>query len=148
LGFVNIEVADPADKHDFGTDWLATTISGAGATYRTAHVLTNPLAAVITVNDASLPEGGDTPDHQGHETGLSCDLRLPRTDGTAPGNTTFQSATYDRDAARAMIRAFRDQPLFSLAFFNDPVLIGEGLCSTQAGHDDHIHIQIKPPPRA
>lgn len=146
-GFINIEVADPADQHDFGTDWLASTIVGAGVAYRTSFMQTHPLAAVITVNDASLPQGGDTPDHSGHETGLSCDLRLPRTDGTAPGNTTFQTATYDRDAARAIIQAFRAQPLFGLAFFNDPVLIAEGLCAPQPSHDDHIHIQIKPPAR-
>src|SRR5262245_12234115 len=94
-GFVNIEVADPADHHDFGTDWLATTIRAAGASYRASYIPTRPRAAVITVNDASLPEGGDTPDHQGHETGLACDLRLPRADGTAPGDTTFRTATYD-----------------------------------------------------
>lgn len=146
-GYVNIEVADPADHHDFGTDWLAATVAAAGASYRTNFLQTHPHAAVITVNDASLPEGGDTPDHSGHETGLSCDLRLPRTDGTAPGNTTHQTATYDRAAARAVIQAFRAQSLFGLAFFNDPVLIGEGLCAAQAGHDDHIHIQIKPPAR-
>lgn len=146
-GYVNIEVADPADQHDFGTDWLAMTIAAAGTAYRTSYILTHPLAAIITVNDASLPEGGDTPDHSGHETGLSCDLRLPRTDGTAPGNTTYQTATYDRDAARAVLQAFRAQPLFGLAYFNDPVLIGEGLCAAQPGHDDHIHIQIKPPTR-
>jgi hypothetical protein len=146
-GYVNIEVADPADHHDFATDWLAATIAAAGATYRSNYLLTHPLAAVITVNDASLLEGGDTPDHSGHETGLSCDLRLPRTDGTAPGNTTYQTATYDRDAARAVLKAFREQPLFSLAYFNDPVLIGEGLCAAQSGHDDHLHIQIKPPAR-
>jgi len=148
LGYVNIEVTDPADDHDYGTDWLAAFIAAAGAHYRDNYRATNPTAAVITVNDASKPQGGDTPDHAGHETGLSCDLRLPRTDGTAPAGTTYQTANYDRNAARAVVNAFRAQPLFALAYFNDPTLIAEGLCAQQAGHDNHIHVQMKPPARS
>lgn len=147
-GFVNIEVADPSDDHDYGTDWLAAFITAAGEHYRDNYRVTNPAAAVITVNDASKPQGGDTPDHAGHETGLSCDLRLPRTDGTAPAGTTYLTANYDQNAARAMLNAFRAQPLFDLAYFNDPTLIAEGLCAQQAGHDNHVHVQMKPPVRA
>jgi hypothetical protein len=148
LGYVNIEVADPNDDHDHGTDWLAAFIASAGQHYRDNYRDANPGAAVITVNDASKPQGGNTPDHAGHETGLSCDLRLPRTDGTAPAGTTHQTANYDQNAARAMLNAFRAQPLFDLAFFNDPTLIAEGLCAQQPAHDNHIHVQMKPPVRA
>src|SRR2546430_9100911 len=48
---------------------------------------------------------------QTHQTGMCCDLRVPRTDGTAPGNTTLHDPTYDRDAMRAMLGAFRAEPL-------------------------------------
>ena len=147
-GYVNIEVADTTDTHDFGTDWLADTIAGAGASYRDNYRATHSTAALVTVNDASLAQGGNTDDHAGHETGLSCDLRLPRTDGTAPGGTTFNTPKYDQAAARAVLEAFAAQDLFRLAFFNDPTLVMAGLCVTQLGHDDHIHIGIKPPPRA
>lgn len=148
-GFRNTEVLDQTgDDHDWGTEWLADTISRAGATYRAGYLATRPTAALITVNDASKPRGGPSPDHQGHQTGICCDLRLPRTDGTAPGNTTFRDPTYDRAAMRAWLGAFRAQSLVRRIFFNDPALIAEGLCAAFAGHDDHAHAEITAPTRA
>ncbi|MDX2019475.1 MAG: hypothetical protein SF187_04490 [Deltaproteobacteria bacterium] len=146
-GFVNVELADLVDQHDFGTDWLAGVIRAAAAHYRDNYLRLHPTAALLTVNDVSLPRGGDTPDHGGHECGLACDLRLPRTDGTAPGNTTFNTATFDRDATRGMLEALWAQPLVSRVYFNDAVLIGEGLCAQARGHDDHVHFQINAPAR-
>ncbi len=153
-GFFNVELADPNDEHDFGTDWMAETIRSAGALYKQDYIDTaGGPAALLTVNDVSLPRGGNTPDHAGHETGLGCDLRLPRTDGTAPGATTWQTAGYDRAAMRAMLTALRDaevagETLVTQVFFNDPVLIGEGLCTNEPGHDNHVHFDIQPPTRA
>ena len=74
-GFFNYEATDESDQHDFGTSWLAETIRGVGARYDEIYLQANPDAAPLTVNDVSLPTGGDTPDHAGHETGLACDLR-------------------------------------------------------------------------
>lgn len=143
-GFMNHEAAQTNDHHDFGTNWLADTIVGAGATYQNDFRQANPNSALFAINDVSLPMGGDTPQHAGHETGLACDIRLPRKDGKS-GGITFKSKTYDRIAARAQILALRTQPLFSRAFFNDPVLIGEGLCAKATGHHNHIHFEVKPP---
>ena len=149
-GFVNIEVQDPNDLHDFGTDWLADMIEAAGAKYKTSH-LDSHTASSITVNDAALPEGGDSPDHAGHETGLSCDLRLPKknTAGASPAGLTVASSDYDREAARAILKAYRAQPLSNhdRIFLNDQTLIDEGLCKHSAGHDNHIHVEVKPPAR-
>lgn len=145
-GFFNSEVADGSDNHDFGTAWLAATIHAAGARYRDDFRAAHPNAALLTVNDASKPQGGDTPAHAGHETGLVCDIRLPRTDGGVGGITTT-SATYDHAAMRAMIVAFRSQPLADRIFLNDQQLINEGLCRHLSGHDNHAHFEINPPPR-
>src|SRR2546430_10231748 len=79
---------------------------------------------------------------QTHQTGMCCDLRVPRTDGTAPGNTTLHDPTYARDAMRAMLGAFRAEPLVRRILFNDPVLVREGFCTALAGHDDHAHAEI------
>jgi N-acetylmuramoyl-L-alanine amidase len=145
-GFFNYELTNVQDTHDFGTDWLAETIKAAGAHYRDNYLNTNAGAALLTVNDVSLPHGGNTPDHGGHEAGLSCDLQLPRTDGKA-GFVTHADALYDRNAARAIINALRAQAAVSRVFFNDRVLINEGLCARLAGHDDHIHFEINAPAR-
>jgi len=142
LGFVNHERADLLDNHDFGTHWMDQTIRAAGADYERAHRLPNG-AAVLTVNDVSIPRGGDTPDHSGHECGLACDLRLPRTDGHA-GGLLYTDPLYDRNAARAQLTALHAQPLVKRVLFNDPVLVSEGLCWRARKHDDHIHFEITP----
>ncbi len=146
-GYINDEVADAADNHDFGTDWLDDTLQAAAAKYKTDFLSTHPNAALITINDTSRPQGGNTPSHAGHEAGMACDLRLPRKDGGA-GGIVVTDNTYDRVAARAMLKALRSQPLFSRTFLNDPVLIAAGLCQHLSGHDNHIHLEIIAPVRA
>lgn len=145
-GYENYEIKDENDNHDYGTSWLEQVIKSAGASYRDNYLNQNSNAALITINDTSLPEGGNTPDHNGHETGISCDLRLPKIDGTA-GGITWNSATYDQNAMRASLQAFWQNSLVTRIFFNDTTLISEGLCESEVGHDDHAHIEIIPPPR-
>jgi hypothetical protein len=146
FGFVNDELLDKSDSHDFGTSWLAVSIEGAARDYRDGHLAANPGAARIHLNDVSVPRGGDTPDHATHETGTSCDIKLPRKDGAA-GGIKFRSSLYDRAAARAILIALQAQPLAERVFFNDRKLIDEGLCRESYGHDDHIHFDVRPPNR-
>jgi len=141
-GFVNFERMDLTDQHDYGVHWLAQAITHAGkhySRYRRKH----PRSALLTVNDVSLPRGGNTPDHAGHECGMACDLRLPRLDGQS-GGITIDDDAYDRPAARAQLAALWDAGA-SRALFNDRALIAEGLCRRAKGHDNHIHFEIPPP---
>lgn len=147
-GFYNIEiVVQHWDDHEYGTSWLAETIESAGQRYQETYRSQVEQSAPITVNDASPHRGGNTPDHNGHETGICVDLRLPRTDGTAPGMTTFRHPQYDRDVMRAMLQTIVEEPLLDRILFNDPELIAEGLCTRASGHDDHVHVEIRPPER-
>lgn len=130
---------------NWGTDWLIDTIKLAGMEYEKNYRKGDAKKALIHTNDLSLHKGGDTKDHQGHETGLLVDVRLPKKDGSADGGITWKSSSYDRAAARAMIKAFRAQPLFDICYFNDTTLIDEGLCKKADAHNDHFHITIKPP---
>jgi hypothetical protein len=145
-GWINDELTDTSDAHDFGTNWLADTLAAAGAAYKESHLGTNPNAARLTINDISLPTGGDTPMHATHEAGLCCDVRLPRKNGTV-GGITVTSSSYDRKAMRAMIIAFRAQKLASRVLLSDQVLVAEGLCMAAQGHLNHAHFEIKPPAR-
>jgi len=145
-GYINDEVNDASDNHDFGTNWLADTLRDAGAIYREEFLESNPKASLLRINDTSRPMGGDTPMHVGHESGLVCDIRLPRKDGGA-GGIVVKSKTYHRDAMRAIIKAFRRQPLADRVLLNDLVLINEGLCRAATGHDNHAHFEIRPPVR-
>ena len=88
----------------------------------------------------------NTPDHKGHETGLACDLRLPRKDGRAGGIKNPNTNTaYDRNAMRGQLLALRDQELVSKVFFNDDILCEEGLCKRLSGHNNHVHFEIRVP---
>ena len=146
LGLDNHELRDTHDDHDWGTSWMVETLQGAGRNYKRDYLDAGHADATpLTINDVSLPRGGDTPDHAGHECGMAGDVRLPRTDGEA-GEITRRDELYDRGAARAQLKAFLAQPLFRRALFNDSVLIAEGLCRRSPNHDHHIHFEILAPP--
>ncbi|NCR52174.1 MAG: muramidase (flagellum-specific) [Microcystis aeruginosa L211-07] len=152
ISLINHEKNQTNDDHDFGTSWLADAILEIADDYHNTFRVANPGKAAFSINDVSKPTGGDTPQHAGHETGLMCDVRLPRTDGQH-GGITWKSDNFDRTAARALIKAMRRQKLVSQVFFNDATLrgetfLGQKLCNFATGHDDHIHFAIRPPVRA
>jgi Mannosyl-glycoprotein endo-beta-N-acetylglucosaminidase len=140
INFVNFERAQTNDDHDYGTSWLYDAILAIARDYHTK----SPSTAPFTINDVSIPHGGDTPDHHGHETGLMCDVNLPRTDGKS-GNITWNSDIFDRNATRILIKAMRNYSLVRLVYFNDEELMNDGLCDFALGHDNHIHFEINPP---
>jgi len=148
-GFVNGELKDTQDNHDFGTHWLADVIKKIAQDYQNSYRNTHPTAAPFAINDVSLPHGGDTPDHHGHETGMMCDVFLPKNNG-AFGGVFWWSSEYDQDATRAILKSIRKQKLIrpGAVFFNDKKLIQEGFCISMSGHDHHIHFEINPPVRS
>lgn len=151
ISFRNHEKDETHDDHDFGTDWLAETIRKIAEDYHNTHRSANPGAAPFALNDVSRPHGGDTPDHAGHETGLMCDVFLPRKDGKF-GGIDFTSPNYDRSATRALIKSMRRQKWVRAVYFNDSTLMdetfmGNKLCTFSPGHHHHIHFEINPPVR-
>ena len=146
IGFVNFERDQTNDEHDFGTDWLRNTILEIAKDYQASYRSANPNAAPFAINDISLPHGGNTPDHAGHETGLMCDVFLPRKDGKF-GGIHWWDESYDRSAARSLLKSMHKHKLVRAVFFNDPQLIQEKLCTWMPGHDHHIHFEINPPVR-
>ena len=143
-GYVNYELTDTNDTHDYGTNWIDQAIKSVAIHYRDNYLKSNPSAAILTVNDVSLERGGDTKDHSGHEAGLACDLQLPRTDGKA-GFIDYTNKLYDQNAARGILQALKAQPNVSAIYFNDSKLIGEKLCRFSKDHHHHIHFEILPP---
>lgn len=99
----------------------------------------------VPYGDASLEHGGDIPGHGSHEVGLDIDIWPIRTDSAqcTAGRITWQSTTYDRAATRQLLQAIRAAAPghVRLVFFNDPVLIDEGLTTEWAGHDNHLHVR-------
>lgn len=100
----------------------------------------------VAVGDNSLEHGGDIAGHDTHEQGLDVDIRPLRlaNDQCWIAGTTWRSSAYDRTATRAMIRKFRASAPghIKVIYFNDPVLIREGLTRWLSGHDDHVHVRF------
>ena len=98
----------------------------------------------VAVGDVGLQHGGDIAGHETHERGLDVDLRLMRKgkDQCRWGGN-YRASTYDRAATRALVKAIRATAPghVKLIYFNDPVLIKEGLTRRFVGHDDHLHVR-------
>lgn len=149
VGFYNVEVLDqPGDSHDYGIDWVSNVIRAAGIHYELAYRKNRSDIAPMAINDVSLPRGGRTPDHSGHQSGNAGDIVLPRKGGRF-GGTRWTNTNYDRNATEAIIKALRAQPWIdkNTLYFNDPALINKGLCRRAGGHDDHIHFEVNVPPK-
>jgi peptidoglycan hydrolase-like protein with peptidoglycan-binding domain len=98
----------------------------------------------VPLGDVSREHGGDIPLHQSHERGLDVDVRPIRdNENQCTWGTNWRYASYDRAATRALVKAIRAAAPghVKLIYFNDPVLIREGLTRWYAGHDDHLHIR-------
>jgi Penicillin-insensitive murein endopeptidase len=145
-GWINDELADTSDNHDFGCNWLGLVLRAAGLSYLQNFLKTHPKASLLRLNDISMPRGGPTPSHASHQCGMCCDIKLPKLNGQA-GGITYKDPSYDQMATRAILESLKAQPQASRIFFNDPDLIEEGLCQAVSGHDNHVHFEIKPPVR-
>jgi peptidoglycan hydrolase-like protein with peptidoglycan-binding domain len=98
----------------------------------------------VAVGDISLEHGGDIAGHTFHAYGLEVDVRPIRRDRLqCRWGGTYRMASYDRTATRALVKAIRATAPghVRLIYFNDPVLIREGLTRWYSGHDDHLHIR-------
>jgi peptidoglycan hydrolase-like protein with peptidoglycan-binding domain len=98
----------------------------------------------IAIGDISLEHGGDIAGHVFHEQGLEIDVRpMRRAENQCRWPVNWRSTAYDRAATRDLIKAVRASAPghIKLIWFNDPVLIREGLVRWHVGHDDHLHIR-------
>jgi len=100
----------------------------------------------VPYGDAGFEHGGDIPGHGSHEVGLDIDIWPIRTDSAqcTAGRITWESSTYDRAATRQLVQAIRAAAPghVRIIFFNDPVLISEGLTSEWDAHDNHLHVRF------
>ncbi len=99
----------------------------------------------VAVGDVSLEHGGVMPGHETHAVGLDADIRPMRdANDQCSSGTRWTLSTYDRAATQAVIRAIRAAAAghVKLIYFNDPVLIREGLTTWYTGHENHLHLRI------
>jgi peptidoglycan hydrolase-like protein with peptidoglycan-binding domain len=123
---------------NWGTAAAIGQLEAAAASLRRAGI-SRP-----AVGDLGFEHGGNIPDHATHEQGLDVDLRpMRRDDRQCSWGTNWRTSTYDRAATRALVRAIRATAPghVKVIYFNDPILIREGLTRWYTGHDDHLHVR-------
>ena len=138
----------PPESPRFGR-WMCGYEVGSGpahwatgaaiAAVRTAAVTIGQAGgSPVAIGDASFEHGGDMPGHETHDRGLDVDIR-------SCGATTA-SASGAAATTGGALRPGRDPGLFDairaaapghikVIYFNDPVLIREGLTRWNSGHD-------------
>jgi peptidoglycan hydrolase-like protein with peptidoglycan-binding domain len=98
----------------------------------------------VAVGDIGFEHGGDIPGHETHEQGLDVDVRLMRTrKNQCRVGSNWRASSYDRAATRDLVLAIRATAPGHIKriYFNDPVLIREGIVRYRSGHDDHVHVR-------
>lgn len=98
----------------------------------------------VAIGDIGFEYGGTISGHTSHRYGLDVDVRPMRTDKRqCSWGGSYRTATYDRAATRDLVKAVRAAAPghVRLIWFNDPVLVREGLVRWHTGHDDHLHIR-------
>lgn len=149
-GFVNVDRVFESEGFFYGTSWLADVLVKAGEHYRKNYLENNRLKAPIAVNDASKFKGTGNYPHKSHDSGMALDIKLPHLDGTW-GGITFLAAQYDRDAMEAVTDAFFGTEMVQVFWFNDSILASKVKDKydlvPMGGHDNHLHVSIKPPDR-
>jgi peptidoglycan hydrolase-like protein with peptidoglycan-binding domain len=121
---------------------------GTGAAIGQLEAAATRFAAIgrgrLAVGDIGLEHGGPIAGHQSHDVGLDVDIRpIRRKADQCRSGVNWRMAAYDRTATRALVRAIRATAdgHVKVIYFNDPVLIREGLSRAYVGHDDHIHVR-------
>ena len=97
----------------------------------------------IGIGNISLEGGGPFPPHGTHQQGLEFDVRPLRTDG-ARAQVTWYDAAYDRAATQRLVDTLRATRQVDRILFNDPNIKG---VTPYIGHDNHLHVKVKPPGR-
>ena len=104
----------------------------------------------VPLGDISLEHGGDILVHASHEVGLDVDIWPIAKNNQQCTDRRLGRATpierdplYDRAATRQLIKMiYANAPgHIKVIFFNDPVLINEGLTRYYPNHNDHFHVR-------
>jgi peptidoglycan hydrolase-like protein with peptidoglycan-binding domain len=123
---------------DWGTGAAIGQIRAAAVT------VLNRGRGAVAIGDIGFEHGGNIPGHETHERGLDVDVRPMRHDEQqCRWGGSYRLASYDRAATRDLVRAIRAAAPghIKVIYFNDPVLIREGLTRWHTDHDDHLHVR-------
>jgi peptidoglycan hydrolase-like protein with peptidoglycan-binding domain len=131
---------------NWGTSAAIAQVEAAAALFHRRTGLNTSLGEV------SFEHGGKIAGHSTHEVGLDVDLGLIRKDGRhcRKLGLDYRQGQYDRVRTRDLIKAIYEAApgRVKLIYFNDPVLIKEGLVVRYPNHSHHLHVRYCEPGHA
>ncbi len=142
--FARASLCDYTDPSGNGTAANWGTGAAIGQIQAAAEVAYGRRLGPIAIGDISREHGGEIDGHASHEDGLDVDIRPVRYDrAQCRYGTFYYRSSYDRAATRELVRAIRATASghVRLIYFNDPVLVREGLTIAYPNHDGHLHIR-------
>jgi murein endopeptidase len=132
-----------------GTDRLVELLLRVAAEHAAAH----PGAPRLVVGDLSRPNGGrfgreyGGDGHRSHQNGLDADVYYPRRDGLE--RIPSRVAQIDRRLAQELVTRFvRARAQYVFVGPRTGLRGPEKVVMTLGNHDDHLHVRIRPGPRA
>jgi hypothetical protein len=154
------------DFERWAQQYTIDALKRAGSEWHRTH----PNHPGIGINDISTVLGGPFSPHKSHGAGMDVDIRIMNEDQTARGvtwnvyvqvvlpdgtpvrdrrgnivmePTDERNPDYNIDLTRDLIRTLKATGNVKDIFFNDPILIDEGLVKPSRGHDDHLHVRYR-----
>jgi peptidoglycan hydrolase-like protein with peptidoglycan-binding domain len=124
---------------NWGTSSTVAQLEAAAALFHSRTGLNT------SVGELGFRYGGPISGHATHQFGLDVDLGLIRRDGRHCRRLglDYRQAQYDRQMTRELIQAIYETApgRVKLIYFNDPVLIREGLVVRYPNHGHHLHVR-------
>lgn len=150
----------PSEPAPFGRQW------GKGTTIRAIYALADKWYKIYPKkpfgvgdissgdpNNRRIMNAKGKPAHQGHKYGLNVDIRPLSKSGKRrslsiwkKSRRRLENPDYDREATAALIKLLTDDPNVTKIYFNDKK-ITSGKLGPLRGHDNHIHVEFKEPPK-
>lgn len=98
----------------------------------------------LQIGDISRKGGGRFRPHSSHDKGIDIDIRPIRKDNkNLPLDVRNEPNQLDREKVRQLIKIVRAENPNAIIYFNDSVLMKEGLTKYADGHHNHLHIRLK-----
>ena len=95
----------------------------------------------LQFGDISRRGGGPFPPHKSHQRGIEVDVR-PITNNGREEATNIHAMNYSHELTKELVQLIREKVPGVKIFFNDKLLINQGMTNPLAGHDDHLHVRF------
>lgn len=112
--------------------------------WRTQFCPSNELGCRMAWGDISHIREKYFSGHKTHTHGYCVDIRPFRKGAFANAPLWYTDENYDQQVTRSFLKLIKNEFAATPIYFNDPVLVKEGLARSKSGHENHIHFCFQP----